>query len=142
MGTANFHRIKTILLVEDDVDVREMLELLLDSLDLKYKSVADGAIATEVLAAEKIDVLITDFRMPRMDGVQLLDWCRSRQMHLPVIFLSANAELISAERIALNDCCATLMKKPIILDALIDALQAADQLIHHPNCVHERHRPV
>lgn len=142
MVEQTYQRIETVLLAEDDDDIREAIELLLGTLNLKFISVANGLLASKVLASEKIDVLITDFRMPKMDGIQLLAWCRTRNMHLPVIFFSANADLIPIEKIALLDCCAFLMKKPINVEALVNALKAADQLIHDPNCVHHRATPV
>jgi CheY-like chemotaxis protein len=134
--------IKTILLVEDDAAIRTTLGFFLESLGLRYLSAADGRQATKILETEPVDVLITDFQMPNMDGIELLQWCRARNMHLPVIFISANAHSVASEQIALQDCCATLMGKPIDLDVLNEALDAAVKLIHHPNCVHQRSTPL
>lgn len=63
--------------------------------------------------------MITDFRMPRMDGVQLLNWCRESKIHFPVIFISENSHLLSKEKIALDDCCADLINKPMNIDSIL-----------------------
>jgi len=131
-----------ILLVEDDLDLREAMALYLDALGLSYFSVCNGQEATETLSREKVDVLITDFAMPKMNGVELLEWCRAKGFHFPVIFISANADLLNQEKIALEDCCATLMQKPINLKVLGHALEAALLRNHHADCVHSRSSPV
>jgi CheY-like chemotaxis protein len=128
--------LKKILIVEDDQNIREVLGLLLETLEIPYAEVADGEEAIEYLKQNKIDVIITDFQMPKVDGVELLNWCRQKGLHFPVIFISANAQLIAREQVALQDCCATLMKKPLDLNALEGALEAAIQLVHHSKCVH------
>ena len=139
-----FTRIKRILVVEDDQAIRNTLKLLLESLGLgpATLSVSNGVEATRILASEEVDLLITDFQMPEMDGIELLNWCRSRQMHVPVIFISANAELVESEEIALKDCCATLMNKPMDMEAMIAAIEAAESMMHHPHCTHNRVTPV
>lgn len=133
---------KRVLVVEDDPDLRIVLEQFLESLNLECLSSIDGQAAIERLKKETFDILITDFRMPRVDGVQLLAWCREQKFHFPVIFLSANANLIDAEQVALGDCCATLMYKPFNLDALEAALDSATRLIHHAHCVHHQAEPT
>ena len=128
---------QTILLVEDDLAIREALELYLEGLSLAYVTADDGLLAVEVLQRQKIDLIITDFRMPRLDGIGLLNWCRKNGYHSPVIFISADAPSIDREKIALQDCCASLIKKPIDLDLFDQALKASLAREHHKNCVHQ-----
>jgi CheY-like chemotaxis protein len=60
--------------------------------------------AIEKLSKEAFDLLISDFRMLRMSGFELLRWCREHDFHFPVIFVTANKVLFPEERIALDDC--------------------------------------
>ncbi|MBC7396371.1 MAG: response regulator [Bdellovibrionales bacterium] len=127
---------KTILLVEEDEALRNSLEFLLELSDLNYLSASNGEDAVQILSTSSIDIIITDFQMPKMNGIELLKWCRSRQVHIPVIFISANVDLMKEEEIALEDCCATLMEKPLNLEIFEEAIYSAMLKIHHPNCVH------
>lgn len=123
-----------ILLAEDEPTIREILtELLVDE---GYECIAafDGLDATEKLKKETFDLLISDFRMPRMNGAELLKWCREQKIHLPVIFITANKELFPEEKDALSDCCAALLVKPIDFNNLILAIEEAKTRNHHRFC--------
>lgn len=127
--------IKTkILIVEDDVSIREILKDILIDEGFDCDEAEDGKAASELLEKNKYDVLISDFRMPRMDGAQLLRWCRDHEIHLPIIFITANKELFPEEKLALNDCCAALLQKPIDIDTLIQAIEDAKVRNHHRHC--------
>jgi CheY-like chemotaxis protein len=138
----SYNNLKTVLVVEDNDLIRKVTLEYLDSLGLHSIACSDGLEAISVLKTEEVDLIITDFQMPRLDGVGLLDWCRTHGIHVPVIFVSASANLIKKEQVALNDCCATLMSKPINLDVFIAAIGAADSRSHHKDCLHFRNTPV
>lgn len=132
-------KIRTVLIAEDDPAIRECLGMFFDFLSLKYFIAENGLEAIKIFKTEKIDLLLTDFQMPEMDGLDLLKWCRESGIHIPVIFVSAKAESIEPFEIELDDCCAWLMQKPFNLNRLSEALQAAESRVHHISCVHHRH---
>lgn len=123
-----------ILLVEDDASIRESLVELLSFEGYECAEADDGLTATEILARERFDLLISDFRMPRMNGVDLLKWCREHEIHFPVIFITANRELFDKEQVALKDCCAALLRKPIGIDELLQAVDEAMARAHKRDC--------
>lgn len=127
-----------ILVVDDETSIREIVVELLASEGYKIFDAADGIEATQILQQEKVDLLITDFRMPRMDGNELLQWCRQQKMHFPVIFITGNPELLEKEKISLEDCCAALLHKPISIDTIVQAIEDA----RHRNHAWECHRPL
>lgn len=133
----SFERLRRVLLVEDDEDIREAMTAMLESFGLEVIGTGAAEEAVKHLSAP-FDLLVTDFQLPGMDGVELLNECRSRHLHVPVILLSARVELVPREKVALEDCCATLMQKPVNLAILKQALQAADARVHHADCVHRR----
>lgn len=95
---------------------------------------SDGTEAVEILKRENFDLLISDFRMPKMNGAELLQWCRQNEIHFPVIFVTGNPELLPIERMALKDCCAALLQKPVELNTILIAVEDAKVRNHHRHC--------
>jgi two-component system response regulator MprA len=124
-----------ILIAEDEAGIRDALGELLESEGHRCRLANDGQHAADALGAgERFDLLVSDFRMPRMDGVSLLHWCRQNGFHFPVIFITANRELFPLENEALHDCCAALLRKPIHIDEFLDAVTAAMERSHVRDC--------
>lgn len=66
---------KSILLVDDEADIREVMSSALESSDIPCKVLqgGDGADALKKISVQKFDLVITDLKMPKMDGSQLID---------------------------------------------------------------------
>lgn len=111
-----------ILLAEDETSIREILaELLMDE-GHDCVAATDGQDASEKIAQETFDLLISDLRMPRMNGAELFKWCQDNKYLMPVIFITANHELFPEERIVLNDMRFPLLQKPIDFNNLVDVI--------------------
>lgn len=123
-----------ILLVEDDDNIRDILCEILKDEGYVVTPAVDGQEATEILQKKSFDLLISDFRMPRMNGAELLEWCRVHKLHFPVIFITANANLMPSENLALDDCCAALLPKPIDIEQLMGAINDAKKRHHNEHC--------
>lgn len=80
---------KHILIVDDDPNILEVLEARLSSAGFTVHRADGGAEALEQLATSKIDILISDMKMPEMSGMELLAKVRGLRPTLPVIFLTA-----------------------------------------------------
>jgi CheY-like chemotaxis protein len=87
---------KTILLVDDQADVRRILERMLRSLGFVVLSVGSGREALECQRRHDgpVDLLITDLEMPGMDGRELADALREHRPGLGVLFLSGHLDEI------------------------------------------------
>ncbi|MBC7658560.1 MAG: response regulator, partial [Chitinophagaceae bacterium] len=131
-----FNNLKNILIVDDSPDYRFLFETLITQHGLSPICMKDGDKAIEYLKSHSVDVIITDFRMPKVDGIELLHWCRAHDILCPVIFTTAEDNIFAREELALGDCCATLMRKPVDARLLQAALEAADRFDHHRDCVH------
>lgn len=118
MGKERLAACRSILVVEDDPNIRECLCELLRSEGYPVVSAADGAEALEKLATiSRPTLVLLDLMMPRVDGWQVLKIMRE-QDHLapvPVIITSATADLRGGLRGA-NE----IIKKPYDLDALLN----------------------
>ncbi|MFR9711483.1 response regulator transcription factor [Paenibacillus sp. MB22_1] len=87
---------KTILLVDDEQDIVDMLKLFLEP-DYHVLEANDGQSAMEMFARASIDLAVIDIMMPYVDGFKLLQWIR-KHFRIPVIVLSAKNQ--EADKIA------------------------------------------
>lgn len=121
------HRKKRILAVDDDGLVRRSLELLLSEAGYEPVVVGSGQEALAALVRKHFDLLITDIRMPGMDGLQVVqavrDYCQEMKKHpIPEIVLTAyNDERVkeSAERLGIRD----FLMKPFKVDEFLKVLE-------------------
>lgn len=79
----------TVLIVEDDNDLREALTDTLTIAGYIPKTAINGEDALDVLQNESIDMVISDVQMARMDGINLLKRIKSTQANLPVVLMTA-----------------------------------------------------
>ena len=86
----------TILLAEDDRNLRRVLQATLTREGYEVAATPDGAAAAEWLDTQRADALITDIRMPKMDGLALFRRCRERHPGLPVILITAFGKIEDA----------------------------------------------
>ena len=80
-----------ILIVEDDKEIREGVQIYLQSQGYKVFQAADGIEGLEIIEKEEIHLAIVDIMMPRMDGIRMTMKLREKY-DFPVIMLSAKSE--------------------------------------------------
>lgn len=93
---------RTILIVDDEDDLREVLELGLGVTGSRTLSAASGESALKILDTTAVDVVVSDVRMPHGDGVFLLENIRKRYPDIPVIIMTGFADRSSADLIGLG----------------------------------------
>jgi FixJ family two-component response regulator len=110
--------------VEDDFRVRESIESLVESAGYEPRvfSSAEEFLLSGTLAGAIC--LITDVRMPGIDGIELQRRIRLERPKLPVIFISAHYD-DEVRRQALDDGAVGFLYKPFSAVALLEAIQAA-----------------
>ena len=84
---------KTVLIVDDDPHIREVLAFALDKAGMASRAVEDGEAALAEVARQKPDLVILDINMPKMDGLEVCRRLRS-ESNIPVLFLSSRDEEI------------------------------------------------
>ncbi len=114
----------TILVVEDDQFVQTSLEHLLRSHGYEVITAANGQEALERIDREAPDLVLTDLRMPRMDGLELLRWAKVRFPHTAVILLTGYSTLESAIQ-AIRHGADDYLLKPCREKELLERIQAA-----------------
>lgn len=87
---------RRILVVDNEAKMRRILELSLKSLGHSVIEAGDGVEALAVIEQQSVDLVLTDLRMPRMDGIALLQALRERNQDVPVIVMTAYATIETA----------------------------------------------
>ncbi len=113
-----------ILLADDDHAVRRVFQYKLEKLGHDVATATDGDSALAALQAERFDVLVSDIRMPGLDGIELLERARSVQPHLKVILITAHATVSQAVQ-AVKLGAFDYITKPFDDDELFTAIERA-----------------
>jgi DNA-binding NtrC family response regulator len=108
---------KHILIVDDEPSIRKVLGAHLRRDGYDVTAAASGVEAIEILQEEGADLVITDLRMPGMDGLELLRWVKQSYPGLPVIMLTAHGTVDSAVE-ALKRGAQDFLTKPFDQDEL------------------------
>jgi CheY-like chemotaxis protein len=112
--------VKTILIVEDEQAIAEMLAAILEETDYQVVTAGNGQEALKRLETTSPDLILSDIMMPVMDGRTL---CKKLQAHpiynsIPIVLMSAAYDSISR----LDGTPAPFLKKPFGLQELLDTV--------------------
>ncbi|BBP83015.1 DNA-binding response regulator [Pseudomonas tohonis] len=85
---------KTILLVDDDEEIRDLLQTYLSRAGFQVRTVGDGAAFRQAMGEVAADLVILDVMLPDEDGFSLCRWVREHQRlaHVPIIMLTASSD--------------------------------------------------
>lgn len=119
----------TILVVDDDAPFRAVLRDILEPHGYRIAEAADGEEALERLARMRIDLVVSDQRMPRVGGIELLRRIRMMPSPPPVVLLTAYGtipEAVDAVRAGAIDYLTKPLQSPEALIAVVERALAAD----------------
>ncbi|MCY7345462.1 MAG: sigma-54 dependent transcriptional regulator [Pyrinomonadaceae bacterium] len=118
------NRQKTILLADDDVNLRRVLEFQLTETGYQVWTAQDGAEAFEIFAQNDFDCVITDLRMPKLSGLELLGKIKTENSEIPVIVITAFGEVETAVT-AMKAGAFDYINKPFNRDEILLTLERA-----------------
>ncbi len=107
----------TILIVDDEADLVELVSLTLARMNLATESAGDLASARRIMGERRFDLCLADMRLPDGDGLDLVAWIQQHQPSLPVAVISAHGNVESAVR-ALKLGAFDFVTKPLDLGVL------------------------
>ncbi len=113
-----------ILVVDDELSMREFLKILLEKEGYAVSVAEDAAAALAIAAQEEIHLVITDIRMPGMTGLELLAELKHRTPELPVIMITAFASPDDAV-MAMKNGAFDYITKPFNVDEIKGVARAA-----------------
>ncbi len=118
---------RRILLVEDDASLRSVMSYHLRKAGYEVEEAPEGACALEAVAGQAFDLVLTDVRMPKMNGLDLLRQLRARDLDLPVVMLTAFGTIHDAVEAMRAGAC-DYLTKPVEKEQLLHAVDRALRL--------------
>jgi DNA-binding NtrC family response regulator len=113
-----------ILVAEDDTDIRELLSRLLAGAGAKVTTAADGAEAIQMASLGVYDLLVTDLRMPEMDGMELIRAVRRAAPRTRIVMITAYGDVndfIDAMQMGAD----AFVRKPFTVDRILDVIRSS-----------------
>jgi CheY-like chemotaxis protein len=110
-----------ILVVDDDRLNRELITKVLRKDGHSVIEACDGALALEILQAISFDLIITDFVMPRLNGIKFVEKLHSIQPRTPVIFITGYLSVVTRKKVL--DDVAEILPKAFDLSTLRSTVQ-------------------
>ena len=116
---------KRVLVVEDDEDIRAVMYLILSGVAYNVYQACDGLEALDSLKKRRYDAVLTDYRMPKMDGLELLELAQAMWPHTPVILVSSDAFLAEQSGSSLLKPAYAMLQKPFDASDLLHTVLCA-----------------
>jgi two-component system nitrogen regulation response regulator NtrX len=115
-----------ILIIEDEESIRRVLKKVLIEEDDKYEifEAFDGVDGIEKIKSNKLDLILCDIKMPKKDGIEVLDFIIKKYSEIPVIMISGHGDLetaVESMRLGAFD----YISKPPDLNRLLNSVRAA-----------------
>lgn len=118
----------TLLCVEDDATTQLLYQAIFEDFVEKIIFADDGEDGYKEYKKNKVDIIFSDYNMPRLNGLEMIDKIRVINKDIPIILVSAITEvdiIVRALHLRVNN----FIKKPIIKNEVINALEAVSKLI-------------
>lgn len=123
MGASTNNR-QRVLLVDDDPDLLKLVSVRLEANDYQVLAVDSGELALAELTQFRPHVVVTDLKMPGMDGMELFHTIQQQDYHIPVIVLTAHGTIPDAVAAAQEGVFSYLVK-PVDAKVLLDSIRRA-----------------
>lgn len=114
---------RTVLIVDDDPAVRSSLQFCLEIEGFIVRTYSSGSDLLSDQNVPQSGCLVIDYRLPSMNGLDLLSELRRRKVMLPAILVTSHPSMLVRTQIAAAG--AVLIEKPLLNEALFDGIRAA-----------------
>lgn len=124
LRTMNESAARTLLVIDDEAQVRMLFRTALESVGYRVLTAENGQHGLNLLMHYEVDLILVDIFMPGMDGVELIRRLRASQPASKIIAMSGSAEAGDFPDIARPLGVNHTLKKPCTLQELFDAISA------------------
>ena len=118
------HKKHNIIVIDDEATIREGVRRILAAEGYQAETSADGRTALEKIQEQDFDVVITDLKMPGMDGIEVLKTIKILQPEVPVIIITGYSTVSSAVD-AMKNGAFDYIAKPFGPELILDKVQKA-----------------
>lgn len=115
------------LIIDDEPDIRELLEITLKRMDVDCRCTGDLTSAKQLLKEQKFDICLTDMRLPDGDGVEFVSYIQEHYPNMPVAVITAHGSMETAIQ-ALKSGAFDFLTKPVDLVSLRTLITSALRL--------------
>jgi two-component system, chemotaxis family, chemotaxis protein CheY len=117
---------KKIVVVEDFNTSRQIIKRTLEKMGYEVLEASDGREALKYFDGGKIDLLVSDYNMPNMDGAQLIEYVRSKNeyKYIPILMLSTETNIAKQNR-AKEAKITAWIRKPFEIDEFTKIIEKA-----------------
>ena len=120
----NLVRNKKALIVDDEKYILDFFVEILRMFPIQVDTAGDGRVAMEKLSRNDYDIIITDFKMPQMNGRELYHWIKENRRHLARRIIFITGDTISSEtRLFFEDTCNLYLAKPFRIEEVKEVIQ-------------------
>ncbi|MGD9488514.1 MAG: sigma-54-dependent transcriptional regulator [Calditrichaceae bacterium] len=116
-----------LLIVDDEIDALELMEELFESKGYEAATATNGLEALACIKEDEPDIILTDIRMPEMDGMQFLQVLNKEYPNIPVIMVTAHGTIETAVE-AMKMGARDYILKPLRLDEILAKVERISQL--------------
>ncbi|OFZ48703.1 MAG: hypothetical protein A2381_05130 [Bdellovibrionales bacterium RIFOXYB1_FULL_37_110] len=122
IGALKMAKAKSLIVVDDDDDIREIFVNALSKLKINILEAANGEEALKIIKKNNIVLIISDLNMPVMDGVELLYEVRENlKSSVPLIFTSAYTDNLEKRKLEMTNV--SFLKKPFTDEQLVNKVK-------------------
>ncbi|OFZ39919.1 MAG: hypothetical protein A2070_14535, partial [Bdellovibrionales bacterium GWC1_52_8] len=111
-----------LLLVDDDLDFRNVVQMVLEKNGFNVTTADNGKLAAQIFGLGEFDIVISDIRMPEMNGIQLTHFIKAQNKTTPVILVTGFSEISETEE-AYQLGANAFIPKPFKREDLLEALR-------------------
>lgn len=119
---------RQLLVVDDEPDIGQYIKQLLEGRGYPTLTALSGQIALEIINRRHIDVLVTDIRMPGMDGIELIKQIPPSRKKIQTIVLTGHGDIDTAIE-AMKTGTLNYLKKPVNFDELLITIERGLHII-------------
>ncbi|MFT5133639.1 MAG: two-component system response regulator PilR (NtrC family) [Gammaproteobacteria bacterium] len=121
----------TALIIDDEPDIRELLEITLSRMDIRCNCVGDISSAKAMLKTQQFDLCLTDMKLPDGDGVDLVSYVQEYWPQMPIAVITAHGNMETAIQ-SLKAGAFDFLSKPVDLALLRSLISSALKLSTAP----------
>lgn len=113
-------RAQTILVIDDEENIRELVRAVLENAGYEVLDAADGDIGLEVFRSNQVDLIITDLIMPGKEGIETISELRKQQSNLKILAISGAVDSSTYLHLAGHLGADETLGKPFSVNELVE----------------------